>query len=395
MTERIRTVERIRALANINKEGGKKGRWDSTSEFDDDDVDDDRYCMRGLEPFQNEVSHDTLHSKRKLHKSTVIMEQHRQSMLGLKDPDRFRILVQSQSSLANFHAIQLAAIDQYEVYPERPLSLSQRTLLTATPPPVHGTHSSSTASAMSRRRFSLPGISSKSGPLFGSGSNNNNNNNNSAVTSQKQPHIPHSQSYRSLSSLGGSDQLESDRKSITNTLIIPHTGELSGKLSLSPKIISPVVTGMTTMTTTNIPDLSSPEMIRKFQERNARRLMEIYKPLMMEPGSSSSTNGGSSSSMIGKSGEKNNGLLSTTTNNSMHQNLFRFSLRRDSLSLIPPSMTRQRLYQQQQLLQQQEQRSAVGAAMMASSRFPIRRDSLSHVHHHFHHDDDSNSKTAS
>jgi hypothetical protein len=72
-----------------------------------------------LEPFRNSTTHQDMNSKLKLYKSTIIVEQCRQAMLGIKDPERFRFLVAPQSSLALHRAQQQAALDEEEVYPQR------------------------------------------------------------------------------------------------------------------------------------------------------------------------------------------------------------------------------------------------------------------------------------
>ena len=411
MTERIRTVERIRALA---------GRGDNTTE----DEEDDDYCMRGLEPFQDDASHDSLHSKRNLHKSTVLMEQCRQFMFGLRDPDRFRLLLQSQSSLAQFRAVQLASIDQYEVYPDKPLSPSQRSMLLTGPPaaqsppyspyPRSSTSSSSLlhssfllgrSSSLSapssvllrRRRFSMPTVSSSSS-LSSLSSTGGGGGREGATAGRGNPNIPThqqkirpSQSCQSLSSLTDDDDTINKGKNSnvhpstcpqaesTRTSDELNTTAAAGATASSsaPNIVSPIIesgggsTAMKTTATSNnvIPDLSSPEMIRKFQESNARRLMEIYEPLLLgeeESGTGDTRNG------LGTLSSPNRATVAHH-----HQNLFRFSLRRDSLSSMGPSKLQ---LQRRRRQQQQQQQQSLASAVMAASRFPIRRDSLSYGH---------------
>ena len=74
------------------------------------------HCIRGLELFHEETSNEHFQSKKKLYHSTIQMEQMRQAMLGIKDPERFRELVASQSDLALHRAQELAAQDAREAY---------------------------------------------------------------------------------------------------------------------------------------------------------------------------------------------------------------------------------------------------------------------------------------
>lgn len=79
-------------------------------------LDEQAYCIRGLEPFQSVDVHEEFHSKRHFHQSTVLVESVRQNLLGIHDPDRFRILVATQSELSLRRAQQIAALDEHEVY---------------------------------------------------------------------------------------------------------------------------------------------------------------------------------------------------------------------------------------------------------------------------------------
>jgi hypothetical protein len=75
------------------------------------------HCIRGLEMFQDETTSEHFQSKRKLYYSTIKMEQMRQALLGIKDPERFRVLVEPQSDLNLHRAQELAAQDEQEIYP--------------------------------------------------------------------------------------------------------------------------------------------------------------------------------------------------------------------------------------------------------------------------------------
>lgn len=86
------------------------------------DDDSSGHCIRGLELFQDETTYEHFQSKIKLYNSTIKMEQIRQSMLRIKDPERFRVLVEPQSNLALHRAQELAAQDERDVYPFRTYS---------------------------------------------------------------------------------------------------------------------------------------------------------------------------------------------------------------------------------------------------------------------------------
>jgi len=79
-------------------------------------LDPESYCVRGLEPFQTQIAHRELHSNRHLHQSTIIIEQVRQSLLGIRDPERFRFLAGTQSELASRRAQEQAALDEHDIY---------------------------------------------------------------------------------------------------------------------------------------------------------------------------------------------------------------------------------------------------------------------------------------
>jgi hypothetical protein len=108
--DRLRTVEYLRAS------GG-----------DEHQLNPEFYCCRGLEPFMTRENHCELSSKRKLHKSTIILEQARQNLLQITDPDCFRRTVTSQSEIALRRAQELAALDQYEIYKTDRFPLTQKT----------------------------------------------------------------------------------------------------------------------------------------------------------------------------------------------------------------------------------------------------------------------------
>jgi len=90
-------------------------RFMTANNINDDDS--SGHCIRGLEIFQDETTIEHFQSKRKLYYSTIKMEQIRQALLGIKDPERFRVLVEPQSDLNLHWAQELAAQDEQEVYP--------------------------------------------------------------------------------------------------------------------------------------------------------------------------------------------------------------------------------------------------------------------------------------
>ncbi len=99
MVDRLKTIEIIRAS------GGDERSWNTNA-----------YCVRGLEPFQSPDVHEELNSNRRFHQSTILIEQVRQSMYGLRNPERFRVMVGPQSEIAARRARELAAVDEHDVY---------------------------------------------------------------------------------------------------------------------------------------------------------------------------------------------------------------------------------------------------------------------------------------
>jgi hypothetical protein len=86
------------------------------AEGDDLIIEQDRYTLRGLEVFQSTEAREDYTSQRKVHQSTVLIEQARQSLYGMKNPERFRLMVGPQSELAARRARDLAAMDEHDVY---------------------------------------------------------------------------------------------------------------------------------------------------------------------------------------------------------------------------------------------------------------------------------------
>lgn len=98
--DRFRTVECIRAS------GG-----------DGAQLNPDFYCCRGLEPFMTPLDVSELNSSRRIHKSTIMLEQARQNLLKINDPERYRVMVAPQSEFALRRAQELASFDENEIYP--------------------------------------------------------------------------------------------------------------------------------------------------------------------------------------------------------------------------------------------------------------------------------------
>ena len=97
--------DRMKTIRNFRDAGGDVGVLDPKTD-----------CLRGLEPFQTAYTNQDMHSKRQFHQNTIILEQMRQTRLGIRDPDRFRMLVSARSELALMKAQEQAAIDQHEIH---------------------------------------------------------------------------------------------------------------------------------------------------------------------------------------------------------------------------------------------------------------------------------------
>ncbi len=76
----------------------------------------EKYTLRGLEVFQSTEARADYTSTRKVHQSTILIEQARQSLYGMKNPERFRLMVGPQSELAARRARDLGIMDEHDVY---------------------------------------------------------------------------------------------------------------------------------------------------------------------------------------------------------------------------------------------------------------------------------------
>jgi len=112
LLDRLRTIESHRYMTANNMSNTNEN--DSSS-----------YCMRGLEIFHDDTTKENFQSNKKLYYSTIRMEQVRQGILGIKDPERFRVLVAPQSDLALHQAQERAGQDEREVYPFRAYSAAR------------------------------------------------------------------------------------------------------------------------------------------------------------------------------------------------------------------------------------------------------------------------------
>jgi len=96
--------------------------------------DADSQCVRGLEPFWTPQGHCELQGSRKLHKSTVMLEQARQNLTQMRDPQRFRIMVAAQSNMAQKRAQELASLDELEAKKVYNPDMDQREAIPANHP---------------------------------------------------------------------------------------------------------------------------------------------------------------------------------------------------------------------------------------------------------------------
>jgi len=312
--DRIRTIECLRGTDNNNHNSKSM-----------DSLLDDCYCIRGLEPYAD--TNKKYHSK-KLYHSTVIIEQIRQGMLGIKEPERFRFSVKTQSDLAIHRAQKRAAKDEKDVYPFRTFSSS-----------------------------SFYKYNARCGDIN--------------CGQQQQQQLRHK--HRRISALS---EIQHHQRRCSNATTSFNTTSFTTETS----------TGNTTKS--NTPSLFTGS-IRRLQEKNARRLMGIYQQ---------QNNGGVPCSSL----SSNDNIKMTNVGH----HLFRYSLRRDSflgmfggsnnnsnIPIVPSfaSFGQQTIQQQQQMEtvacaginshRRQHHKQLVEQAMLAmrTTRFPIRRDTLSHL----------------
>ena len=79
-------------------------------------IEQEKYTIRGLEVFQSTEARADYTSIRKVHQSTILIEQARQSLYGVKNPERFRLMVGPQSELAARRSRDLAIVDEHDVH---------------------------------------------------------------------------------------------------------------------------------------------------------------------------------------------------------------------------------------------------------------------------------------
>lgn len=384
LLDRVRTIECLRGM--------KRSK-------DNMDMDNCYYCIRGLEPFHDTNTSKQFHSKKKLYNSTVIIEQVRQGMLGIKEPERFRFLVSPQSDLAILRAQELASQDEKEVYPYRNPSSSS----SSSPSSFYNYDDSCTSgddntvsqhqqqnrrssmsalSTLQRQRRSSIIMNSNIGGGGGGGISNTYYNNNE------------------MGSSFDSSTSTATRRNSTNFTTTTDTD---------------------TTTKSNTPSLFT-DSIRRLQEKNARRLMGIY----------AHDNG------EGVHQRSCSNFPPTTKMTNEGHNLFRYSVRRNSLlgmlgantsttttTTTAPTFASSSSGQQQQIMQhllqpmetatasgssngvnnnidtvvnshrRQHHKQLIEGAMLAmrTTRFPIRRDTLSHLQQTHNHNHNNNQHT--
>jgi len=210
--------------------------------------DDDSYCIRGLELFQDETTSEQFQSKKKIYYSTIKMEQMRQGMSGIKDPERFRVLVEAQSDLALHRAHELAAQDMHEAYPFRAYSTASKPTNEQHKPQHQNPLKSMSVSSFSDMQRLRNMMESIYGSPPSSLDSTNNNQNNSSPNPLFKEKIP--SSFGAILKTGAASVV-SDVSSTS-----------SSRPSDSGTIGQPLFTN---------------ESIRKLQQRSMRRLMGIYQ----------------------------------------------------------------------------------------------------------------------
>ncbi|MGK3757964.1 MAG: hypothetical protein ACI8RD_010278 [Bacillariaceae sp.] len=366
---------------------------------DNMDMDNCYYCIRGLEPFHDTNTSKQFHSKKKLYNSTVIIEQVRQGMLGIKEPERFRFLVSPQSDLAILRAQELASQDEKEVYPYR---------------------NPSSSSSSSRSSFYNYDDSCTSGD-DNTVSQHQQQNRRSSMSALSTLQRQRRSSIIMNSSIGGGGG-----GGISNTYY--NNNEMGSSFDSSTSTATRrnstnFTTTTDTTTKSNTPSLFT-DSIRRLQEKNARRLMGIY----------AHDNG------EGVHQQSCSNFPPTTKMTNEGHNLFRYSVRRNSLlgmlganasttttttTTAPTFASSSSSGQQQQIMQhllqpmetatasgssngvnnnidtvvnshrRQHHKQLIEGAMLAmrTTRFPIRRDTLSHLQQTHNHNHNNNQHT--
>jgi hypothetical protein len=95
---------------------------------DNNDIDPDIHCERGLESYQSKEIRKEIDMKRKIHQFLVIQEQSRQALVGTNDPELLRLLSSTQSE-GSLRAAQLrATMDQHDANQARKKALLDQEL---------------------------------------------------------------------------------------------------------------------------------------------------------------------------------------------------------------------------------------------------------------------------
>jgi len=209
--------------------------------------DDDSCCLRGLELFQDETTSEHFQAKRKLYFSTIKMEQMRQGILGINDPERFRVLVAAQSDLALHRAKELAAQDIQQVYPFGLYSKASN------PTDDHQSQNQNLPKSTSVSSFSdLQRLRNMMESKYGSPPSSLNLSNETKNNPNTDPSFKNNAplSFHAVRQAGG-------------TSVVPDCSSTSSN--------------STSESSTNNSTLFSSESIRQLQQRSMRRLMGIYQ----------------------------------------------------------------------------------------------------------------------
>lgn len=220
LLDRLQTIDSHRQLTANNMNDGENSS----------------HCIRGLELFEDDSTNEHFKSKKKLYYSTIKMEQMRQGMLGIKDPQRFRDLVAAQSDLDLHRARELATQDEREIYPFRAHCATQEVRTTS----------------QDRNQSSTMPVSSFSDM--------------------------HRQNNLMVSIHGSAPPSASERSRSTGSSPTPnsfHENEAVAEFGAA-SVVSDVSSTSSSESSANGKSVFADESIRKLQERSMRRLMGIY-----------------------------------------------------------------------------------------------------------------------
>jgi len=308
LQDRIQTVRMLRGLSPK-----------TTAAYQD-------FCIRGLEPYQNEIRHAT---NREVHQSTILGEQTRQHQLNIRDEDIYRALVSMRSNLALQKAQQQALMDEYEVRHD----------------PVGGV-GGATFRALTRRHSMMSGGATSATALLGG----------SIVSSNPAALLPTPQTGAAVTvagktpkvDLGAADQISTlirqRRHSMSQVQSSSSSSSSSSQLSTAP-INDDDATSTSTNTTRPAAtrrlscQMSSSAAIRELQERNARRLMDMYQHAE-QPNCLYSRFPIRRDSLFGNAQPTSSFAVATSASNATRR-LLAMHHRRDSLNMMQQQQQRQ------------------------------------------------------